>query len=721
MTKNKKKPDKRAELGLNSRKLQPLLRMFANGDSEVNAGRAESSACMAVTSEKLLSQPQSLGLESMALTAPADYTAMAPKKPPSLTEIPKDVIVNVFVETVDFNSKIEIEDSVEDIPAAHPEDASHKETGVTAQRGNIATATVRLSQLQKLVDSDVVTYVEPGQPLAIPKPIVSSEVNVTPTLKSFGKPKEHKNGENILIGIIDVQGFDFTHQDFLAKNGKTRFERIWDQGGNSRPNPRARADAGDKELFDKRFDYGSEILQAEMNAAIKAAPKVKVPAYELEPQSQMTPGSHGTHVASIAAGNSGVCSKAKIAAVLISLPSEDLDRRSSFYDSTRVAHAVDYLFRLGQKLKVDGVSINISLGTNGHAHDASSAISRWIDSAVALPGRSVSVAAGNAGQQSAEFEGDLGYTLGRIHTSGQIAARGLTTDIDWEVIGNGRTDISENELEIWYAPQDQFTVSIKPPGMNWIGPVDPLEYIKNRVVKDSQGSFKCVLSVFNELYHPANGSNYIGIYLSPFLKDPITGIASGTWTVRLRGNEVRDGHYHGWIERDDPRKTGEFIKDKQVWYFPSFFSERSNIDESSVSSLACGQRIISVANLDETREKINITSSQGPTRDKRFKPDVAAPGTNIVAAYGFGDESQLWVKMTGTSMASPFAAGVAGLMLAVEKRLTAAQIEAIIHRTSHPLPGANFKWLNDAGFGRLDPEACLREAALVYHRKEVQK
>lgn len=713
---------KQGEIGSNGRKLQPKLRMFANGDSEVNAGRAGTNGFLAVTSEKLIEALPPLGLENMAQTAAPDYTPPpAPKKPSSLKEISKDVIVNVFVETVDNQEEYAMTDSLEDIAAADPEDASHKLTGVTARRGNIATATVRLSQLQGLVDSDAVTYVEPGQPLATPKPVVSSEVNVTPTLKSFGKPKAHKNGRNILIGVIDVQGFDFTHQDFLLKNGKTRFERIWDQGGDSRPSPFVRASDADKKTFDRRFDYGSEIQQAEMNAAIKAAPKIKVPAYDLEPQSQMAPGSHGTHVASIAAGKSGVCSEAKIAAVLISLPSEDLERRRSFYDSTRIAHAVDYLFALGQKLKVDGVSINISLGTNGHAHDASSAISRWIDSAVTLPGRSVCVAAGNAGQQSAEFEGDLGYTLGRIHTSGQVSARDLTTDIDWEVIGNGRTDISENELEIWYAPQDQFAVSVKPPGMDWIGPIDPLEFVQNKVVKDADDNFKCVLSIFNELYHPANGSNYIGIYLSPFLKDPVSGIASGTWTVRLHGIEVRDGYYHGWIERDDPRQTGHLIGDKQVWYFPSFFSERSNIDESSVSSLACGQRIISVGNLDEAREKINITSSQGPTRDKRFKPDVAAPGTNIVAAYGFGDESQLWVKMTGTSMASPFVAGVAGLMLAVEKRLTAAQIEAIIHRTSRPLPGANFKWLNDAGFGRIDPEACLREAALVYQRKEVQR
>ena len=53
-------------------------------------------------------------------------------------------------------------------------------------------------------------------------------------------------------------------------------------------------------------------------------------------------------------------------------------------------------------------------------------------------------------------------------------------------------------------------------------------------------------------------------------------------------------------------------------------------------------------------------------------------------------------------------------MLAVEPRLTAAQITGIIRRTAVPLAGHDFNWRNDAGFGRIDPDACLREAARAY-------
>lgn len=707
-------PEERpGQLGPNRRKLHPKLQMFANGSTEVNTRRAELTACMAVTDERLLRMDLSRGNYAQA----QPISRIRQKQPPSLDQIPRDVLVNVFIETTDPAEELNIRDDVEATPGAHPEHAERATVGDRARRANLATATVRLSQLQNLIDREGVTYVEPGQSISVPKPLISTDTHVrpNPAARRFRAPDSrhpHGDGASVLIGIIDVQGFDFAHPDFLHADGTTRFVAIWDQGGRNRPNPNSRA--ADKALFSSQFNYGSEIQKADMDAAIAA--QVGVAPHDLEPQSQMAPRSHGTHVASIAAGNHGLCRRAAIAAVLISLAEDDYERRRSFYDSTRIVDAVDYLFAMGKALNRP-VSINISLGTNGHAHDSSSAASRWLDAAVTLPGRCISVAAGNAGQERAEAPGDIGWVMGRIHTSGQVPAAGLAADIEWEVVGDGRVDLSENELEIWYGAQDQFAVSVRPPGGDWIGPVRPREYIQNRLLPNNS-----VLSIYNEPYHPANGCNYIAIFLSPFLDDPPSGIATGRWTVRLHGLDVRDGRYHGWIERDDPRRMGR-IGPRETWRFPSFFSERSNVDSHSVSTLACGQRVISVANLDDARERINITSSQGPTRDNRSKPDIAAPGTDIVAAYGFGDwddEAQRWVRMTGTSMASPYVAGVVGLMLAIEPRLTAAQVEAILHRTARPLPGGDFTWKNDAGYGRIDADACLKEAAAAYNRAEIE-
>lgn len=674
---------KRDLVGTGRSKLQPKLQMIANGSSEVNAVRAEQCAGLRVTSQKLLNE---VGIRRTA------FDIAVTKR--DLKRLPARGTLKQIVTNVEAQIFVQLNEGVQGASTL---------PGETARKGNVVSARIPLSQLTKLTQDPRVAYIEIGEALKKPHPTVTTGTAAAPgsSERKFGIETQHKFGEDVLIGVIDVQGFDFSHPDFLDADGKTRFVIIWDQGGDARPSPPG-----------KQFGYGTEFRKDHLDAAIKAAPQLGVPAYEIERQSQMTEGSHGTHVASTAAGNRGVCRKSPIAGVLISLPEADEDRRKAFYDSTRIADAIDYLVKLAEKMK-KRLSINISLGTNGHAHDGSGAISRWIDATLSTPGRAVTLAAGNAGQERGETPDDMGWVMGRIHTSGKIPAAGLAADIEWVVVGNGVVDISENELELWFSPQDRFAVSLRTPTGHWIGPVEPREFIENRNLDD--GSF---LSIYNELYHPANGANYMGIYLSPNLRsNPVIGVSAGTWVVRLHGHEIRDGRYDGWIERDDPRPIGN-LGPKKLWAFPSFFTERSMVDNSTVASLGCGHNVLTVANLDVNANRINISSSQGPTRDGRFKPDVAAPGTNIVAAKGFSTNGEQWVGMTGTSMASPFVAGVVGLMLAVEPKLTAAQIEGIIRSTATPLPGGSFTWVNDAAFGVIDPEACLKQAALVNTHKD---
>jgi hypothetical protein len=278
-------------------------------------------------------------------------------------------------------------------------------------------------------------------------------------------------------------------------------------------------------------------------------------------------------------------------------------------------------------------------------------------------------------------------------------------------------DLSENELEIWVNPGDRFGVQVKPPGQDWLELVKPGEFIENKMMKD--GTF---ISIYNELYHPTNGLNYVACYLSPlYSKKAVVGISAGTWLVRLVGLEIRDGNFHGWIERDDPSRLGR-VGVLEAWRFPSFLSLKSNVDNSSVSSLACGRYIISVANLDESTNKIHKTSSQGPTRDARQKPEIAAPGVDISAANGFDDHiARPWVSMTGTSMASPYVAGLVGLMLTRNPELTAAQIEGILRCTATPLQAKGFDWQNDAGFGKINPAACLMEVEALSRREAITK
>ncbi len=567
-----------------------------------------------------------------------------------------------------------------------------------------AAVEMKAPDVAELLAEDAVSYVETGQSLREPQPHLERREPSRPPARAVRRARgRHRDGRDVLVGIIDVGGFDFAHPDFLDK-GTTRWEAIWDQGGTTRPAP-------DKPDAPTGLSYGSEILREHMNAAIAAADDHGMAATELEPQSTMVPRSHGTHVASIAAGNSGVARKARLAGVLVSLPSVPDAAATSFYDSTRIADAIEYLLRLADRLgRKQGskrplpLSVNISLGTNGHAHDTSSAMARWIDNALATRGRCVSVAAGNAGQVAPEPGAPSRLLLGRIHAGGTIPATNLRQELRWVVGDVGVEDYSENEMEIWYGPQDRFDVEVRPPSGPWVGPVPLGKAIRHRFLDDGT-----VLSIHSEAYHPANGLNRISVLLSPFYgpregttqeKRPIT---SGEWRVRLTGVVVRDGRFDAWIERDDPRVLAG---PGGMWSYPSTFGEGSFTDDRMIGSLACAERLLSVANVDLTRNAAHVTSSRGPTRDGRAKPDIAADGTAVIAASGFDNRSR-WVQMTGTSMASPYVCGVAALMLGVSPQLTSAQIQGIMRSTSLPLPGQTFGWRNDTGFGVIDADACL--------------
>jgi subtilisin family serine protease len=649
-----------ALLGPGVQKASARLRVIANGDREVNAVRAFTCDSVAI------SRPVKVARAKKARDG---------RRRRKLKALARDVLVNVFIST-ETNRKLPSSTVAE-----------------TGRLGRLATATVPLTRLRGLLGLRDVRHVELGQSLKDPTPLVHAEAAalVAPE-RTIAGAEGHHFGQGVIVGIIDVGGFDFSHPDFLTVGGETRFAEIWDQG--------ARKEA------DAPFGYGRLISRERMNAAIRAARKAGAPATRLEPQTQMSPSSHATHVTSIAAGNNGICRQAEIVGVLVSLPEDDLGRRKSFYDSTRIAHAVSYLHEFARRRRKP-LSINVSLGTNGHSHDATAPVNRWVDAILTEPGRSLCVAAGNAGQEAAMRPGDMGFLMGRVHSSGRIGAAGLTADLEWVVGGDGVADYSENECEAWFAPQDRFGIALRLPNGTWTETVEPREFIENRMLPDSS-----VLSIYNELYHTANGLNRISIYLSPNLK---TGapVSAGTWTIRLSGREVRDGRFHAWIERDDPVSLSGFAGARKAMRYPSCFSAGSNVDNSSISTLACAGNVIAVANLDAARERINVSSSQGPTRDGRPKPDIAAPGTAILAANGFADLARPWVAMTGTSMASPYVCGVAGLMLARTPTLTAAQIAGILHRTAVPLPGSGYEWRDDCGFGRINPAEALKEAAGV--------
>ncbi|MFZ0611837.1 MAG: S8 family serine peptidase [Desulfobacterales bacterium] len=378
-----------------------------------------------------------------------------------------------------------------------------------------------------------------------------------------------------------------------------------------------------------------------MNRALAHSQPYKTLGYHPAQADPLGIGAHGTLVLDIAAGNGqtpgspqGVAPDADL--IFVHAATGVMSRLANLGDSVRILEALDFIV---QTARGRPWVINVSMGRRGGAHDGLSLVEQGMDALLLqTPAAALVLSTGN-------------YFSSRAHASGQLRPAQERTLI-WRT---DKADITPNELEIWYSGKDIVTLVVRTPGG------DPVF----RVLLAADCPVLVGGTKVGHIYHrardPNNGDNQIEIFLSP-------EAPAGDWQVTLIGEDIVDGKFHAWVERDAPCP-----------HCDSSFVPRDVDPFCTTGTLCNGFRTIAAGAYDghSSDREIAFFSSAGPLRDLRQKPDLVAPGVGVLGARSDpGDEKQQksWLtRMSGTSFAAPQVTGTIALMFEAAGRPLAIQ------------------------------------------------
>jgi len=182
----------------------------------------------------------------------------------------------------------------------------------------------------------------------------------------------------------------------------------------------------------------------------------------------------------------------------------------------------------------------------------------------------------------------------------------------------------------------------------------------------------------------------------------------------LRGDQVADGRFDAWIERDDRSQMR--------------FSSGTATERRTISIPGTARHAVTVGSY-VTRTNagsphvgfISSFSSRGPDRLGGNKPDLAAPGEWITSTRSSTsgltpDPDFFHATIRGTSMAAPHVTGIAALMLQRRPRLTGDQVQQILRASARRDGQASSAPDEIWGHGRLDAMAAVTLAETAEFR-----
>lgn len=195
-------------------------------------------------------------------------------------------------------------------------------------------------------------------------------------------------------------------------------------------------------------------------------------------------------------------------------------------------------------------------------------------------------------------------------------------------------------------------------------------------------------------------------------------IAGMEWAAREMGADVVNLSLgSGWSDGTDP--VSQAANDLTAETSALFVAAAGNDGEmSSVGSPAAADAALAVAATDKS-DGLAGFSSRGPRwGDMALKPDIAAPGVNIVAARADGTTpgtpvNEWYTSWQGTSMAAPHVAGTAAILAQAYPDWGPAQLKAALMSTSHDAGHTVY----EQGAGRVDVARAVTQQVVATTHK----
>lgn len=454
-------------------------------------------------------------------------------------------------------------------------------------------------------------------------------------------------GEGVLVAIID-SGIDYENDVFRNADGTTRILSLWDQTIAGNP--------------PEGYAIGTEYTREQINEALTAPTRQA----RIQIVSSQDISGHGTSVAGIAAGNAedyrGVAFRSELLVVKLGTPMEE-----GFPRTTELIQALDYVVRKALEYQMP-VAVNLSFGNTYGPHDGSSLLERFIQDIANIWKSIICIGTGNEGSSAG-------------HTSGVL------TESEEMVI---QLAVQQNEptinVQIWKAYFDLVDISLISPSGVRIGPIQEQLGSQRFVVGNTE-----ILLYYGE---PSPFSIDQEIFLDFLPRD--TYIDSGVWRIVLTPREIVNGEFALWLPSQAVLNQGT------GFLFPT--------EERTLTIPSTSYRTIGVGAYDAATFSYADFSGRGPAGPgRRAKPDIVAPGVDILAPLPGGS----FMELSGTSFATPFATGGAALLMewgivrGNDPFLYGEKVKAYFQRGARPFVGI-MEYPNPlVGYGALCVEESL--------------